>query len=241
MSVTHVIFDFDGVMVDTEAMYSEAADKALQQYGKRFSLQLKQGMMGAKRSESVPWLLKQVGLSEKVTFEQFDEAYQKNLEEALPKSPILPGVVKLVDHLLQHDIPVAICTGSSTDEFELKTKGEETKKLVSKVKLLVLSGDDPECKKGKPAPDPYLLTMKRCNPKPAGPEKCLVFEDSFNGARAGLAAGCNVVFIPQPQHLLPGFEKDIETLKKEHPTRLRVVLRSMSDFVPEEFGLPPFE
>lgn len=240
MTITHVIFDFDGVMVDTEAMYSEAADQCLKPYGHRFNVNLKQGMMGAKRTESVPWLLKQVGIDDKVSFEEFNKVYEKHLEELLPKSPILPGVAKLLDHLLKHDVPVAICTGSDTEEFQLKTRGEETKKLVSKVKLIILSGDDPECKNGKPAPDPYLLTMKRFGSKPANAESCLVFEDSFNGAKAGLAAGCNVVFIPQPQHLLPGYEKQVEALKAEYPSRLKAVLKSMADFKPEELGLPPF-
>jgi beta-phosphoglucomutase-like phosphatase (HAD superfamily) len=60
----------------------------------------------------------------------------------------------------------------------------------------IVAGDDPAVKNGKPAPDIYLEAARRLG---VDPSECLVFEDALSGARAGKAAGCFVVAIPDPR------------------------------------------
>lgn len=80
---------------------------------------------------------------------------------------LFAGAERLVKHLYKHGIPIATATGSHTQSFELKTS--KHKDLFSLFHHCVLSGDDPECKHGKPAPDCFLLAAQRFpdNPDPS--------------------------------------------------------------------------
>lgn len=64
---------------------------------------------------------------------------------------------------------------------------------------IIVTASDPEVKHGKPAPDPYLVTMKRFMETPKNPKNVLVFEDSINGVYSALAAGCSTIMVPQEE------------------------------------------
>lgn len=230
--ISHVIFDYDGVMQDTETVYSVANDIALKKYGRSFNNILKAGMMGRKKSEAVQWVLQQTGLADTVTTKQYDEVYEQTLDELLPNSPILPGVEKLLNYFVKIKIPLAICTGSNTHEYEQKTK--KLKEFLKPIPLVVLAGDDPEIKNGKPAPDPYLVTMSRFPNPPKNPENVLVFEDSLNGVRSSLAAGCTTIFIPQQCFKTHDWEERISDVKP----RVAEYLNSLEEFDPKKYSFP---
>lgn len=87
---------------------------------------------------------------------------------------------------------------------------------------------DPEVKNGKPAPDIYLVAASRFNP-PASPENCLVFEDAPNGAIGSIKANMQVVVVKDPN--IP---------KEWYPKETTLILKSLEDFNPGDFGLPPY-
>lgn len=114
-SITHVIFDFDGIILDTERVYSEANDNTLRLFGKSFNNELKSGMMGRVKEDAVRWLLNAVGIHEVVSELEYMQHYDKFLDELMQKAEVLPGIRRLIDHLYENGIPMAICTSSNLD------------------------------------------------------------------------------------------------------------------------------
>ncbi|KAI6236372.1 HAD hydrolase, family IA, variant 3 [Aphelenchoides besseyi] len=233
--ITHVIFDFDGVLIDSEQVYSDVNTKMMAKYGREFTLEMKLGMMGTKKQEAVRYLLKMTDLEQTVTPEEYTELYDVELDRALRECAELPGANKLIEYFHKHQYPLAICTGSDNIEFEIKTQTLYSHWL-KKIPIVVRCGSDPEVTQGKPSPIPYLVTMKRFENPPASAANCLVFEDSINGARAAVDAGMRCVMIPQPQFLDEAGKQKIEELRP----KLSDLLTSLEEFDPTKYGLPPF-
>lgn len=100
----------------------------------------------------------------------------------------------------------------------------------------MLAGDDSEVKHGKPAPDPYIVTMKRMNPPPVDPKSVLVFEDSVNGVLSGIAAKNSVIWVPQEQFK----PKNWKEIRAEIEPHVAEILPSIEKFDPTKYGLPPY-
>ncbi len=111
-------------------------------------------------------------------------------------------------------------------DFALKTRNHAS--LMQYFAHAVLSSDDPECERGKPAPDCFNLTARRFTPPPTSPDAVLVFEDAPMGVEAALAAGMLVVMVP-----------DASTVSVEQ-RRGTMVLNSLEEFDPALFGLPAY-
>lgn len=99
------------------------------------------------------------------------------------------------------------------------------------VGVFKVANDDPDIHEGKPAPDAFLVTMKRFPLPPKSPQNVLVFEDSPNGVRAAVAAGMHVVMLCDSRFFAPP-EEVSENIDK--------VVNSFEEFHPEDFGLPSY-
>ncbi|CAI2348588.1 unnamed protein product [Caenorhabditis sp. 36 PRJEB53466] len=230
--VTHVIFDFDGLLVDTESAYTKANSELLKAFGKDFTMDLKRRQMGKRHDESIRWLINELNIGDQVTPEEYSRKYDAILTEMFQKSEAMPGAEKLVRHLIQKRIPVGLCTGSCSRTFP--TKLDNHSDWVNLIELQVLSGDDPEVKFGKPHPDPFLVTMRRFGQPPESPKNVLVFEDSYNGVLSALEAGMQCVMVPERTIYDPDSEPDFKK-------RVTQILDSLEHFKPEHFGLPAYE
>ncbi len=219
--VTHVIYDMDGVLLDTESFYTQAATIFAARYGKEFGPELKSRMIGQKSIDSAKIFVKSLGLP--VAPEEYLKAREDLLNHLLPQAQRMPGAERLTLHLKQAKVPQAVATSSDTYHFKLKTTRHGSWFAI--FDCLVL-GDDPALKKGKPAPDIFLLAAERLG---AAPADCLVFEDAPAGVEAARAAGMSTVAVPD-KLVDPACYGDAEQ-----------VLSSLVDFMPEEWGLPPFE
>ncbi|KAJ1346695.1 hypothetical protein KIN20_001582 [Parelaphostrongylus tenuis] len=192
--VSHVIFDFDGLLVDTEPSYTLANQAMLRRFDRDFTMDLKARMMGRKNLEAIAWLLDEVGIADRITPEEYVIDYDEMLEKMFEMCRGLPGAERLVRHLAKKGIPMAICTGSCSRTFAQKAKNHRD--WIDLIPIQVCSGDDESIKRGKPYPDPFLETMRRFAPPPADPSHVLVFEDAPNGVVAALEAGMRCVMVP---------------------------------------------
>ncbi len=215
--VRHAIFDLDGLLLDTESIYTSVTNSILARFGKRLPPEVKARMMGQKKLESARILVATLELP--MTPEGYLEERAPLLLERFPDCAALPGAESLVRRLAGAGASVALATGSDAVEFEAKTRRHRD--WIDLVRTRVL-GDDPAVKHGKPAPDIFLETARRLGAEPA---ECLVFEDAPNGARAALAAGMAVVVVPgdhAPRDAYPEVDQ---------------VLASLADFDPRRWGL----
>ncbi len=218
--ITHVVYDVDGLLLDTERFYTEAYQTIAARYGKVFDWTIKSRTIGRRAEDSARLILEHLDLP--LTLPEWLEARRSLLEELFPKCEPMPGAVRLTRHLKEKCVPQAVATSSDRRYFNLKTTRHRDWFEIFDV---VVSGEDPAVKHGKPAPDIFFVAAERLG---ADPTSCLVFEDAPSGVKAAHAAGMSVVAVPDPNLDDGAFSSADE------------ILRSLEEFNPVRWGLPPF-
>lgn len=223
-SVTHVIFDLDGTLLNTEYIYENAFHEICQSFGKEYPWDVRMKVMGAPEPRGAEICITELGLP--TTIEHFLELLEKITKKEFGNLSLMPGAAELIRHLHESNVPFCLATSSGKAVAELKMSSHQ--KLFDLHHHKVMGSTDPEVKNGKPAPDIFFIAAERFPDQP-NPSKCLVFEDSPNGVTAAIAAGMQCVMVP---------DKCIEEDKRKEAT---IVLESLEHFQPENFGLPPFK
>jgi HAD superfamily hydrolase (TIGR01509 family) len=219
-SITHVIYDMDGLLLDTESLHEQVNGEVARRYGKIFNSEVKMAIAGRPTLDSAKILVELLQLP--LTAEEYLVERNQLLYPLYSTAKILPGTVELIQHLAEHNVPQAIASSSARPNFEMKTVHHQG---WLKHFTTTTLGDDPAIKQGKPAPDIFLLTAKRLG---ANPEQCLVFEDSVAGMEAAIAAGMSVVVIPDAV-----FDRQLFTAADQ-------ILDSMTEFNPQDWDLPEY-
>jgi pseudouridine-5'-monophosphatase len=217
-SITHVIYDLDGLLLDTEPFYTDVTQKIVGRYGHTFDWSIKSRMIGKKAAESARILVETLSLP--IPPDDYLREREAMLAALFPKAEPLPGARSLTSHLARCGVPQGVASSSSQREFELKTTRH--REWFALFQCVVL-GDDPEVRHGKPAPDIFLTAAVRMG---AAPERCLVIEDAPSGIEAARAAGMSVVAVPNP------------AMSREPFRAADQILSSLESFDPAIWGLP---
>ena len=185
-----LIFDMDGLMLNTEPLYQEAWQKAAHELGYTLSPELYISLVGRSTAEADRMLSQIFG--EAFPVAAFNERWDALWRELLEHRGIAlqPGLIPLLDWVEARAIPTAVGTSSNRAEAELCLSLAEIRDRFS----TVITVD--QVAAGKPEPDIFLATANRLETLP---KQCLVLEDSNAGVHAAHAAGMPVVMIPDLQ------------------------------------------
>lgn len=183
--IAAVVFDLDGVLVDSEAVWDEVRRRFTEENGGRWHAGAQREMMGMSSVEWSRYVRDRLGVDmdpERISIEVADrvaDLYRERL-------PLLPGAVESV-RLLAKEWPLAVASSSNRHVIDLVV---ELAGLKEEFRATVSSE---EVGSGKPAPDVYLEAASRLEVDPGA---CAAIEDSTNGIRSARAAGMTVIAVP---------------------------------------------
>ena len=180
-----VLFDMDGVIVDSEPLWSEAEKRFLARRNLAYSASLKTVMMGRDARGAVGFLIQHYGLAESPG-ELIGERNQLIAELFREHLKAMPGALELVSSVIAAGIVTGLVSSSPRPLMELALGKLDATRLFA----LTLSGD--QVNRGKPAPDIYITAAEKLGVKP---EHCLVIEDAPHGVTAAKLAGMSCLAI----------------------------------------------
>jgi pseudouridine-5'-monophosphatase len=185
-----VIYDLDGVLLDTEHFYTEVTQEIVGAYGKTFDWSVKSNMIGRPSRESAIYLVDALSLP--ITPDDYLRMRERRLAELFPSTTEKPGAETFTRGLHARGIRQAVATSSEKTLFDLKTTNHGAWFSIFRA---VVTGDDKRVARGKPAPDIFLVAAAEIG---IAPEDCVVFEDAPAGVAAARAGGMQVIAIPDP-------------------------------------------
>jgi HAD superfamily hydrolase (TIGR01509 family) len=207
-----VIFDMDGVLIDSEQIWDEVREELARERGGRWHQRAQADMMGMSSTEWSRYMHDVIGLPEPPE-EINKEVVRRLLARYKESLPLLPGAVEAVERLAKR-WPLDLASSSNREVIDavLEQAG------IAHLFRATVSSEDVE--HGKPAPDVYLEAARRLG---VDPTSCAAIEDSQNGIRSARAAGMRVIAIPNPHY--PPSEDTLALAD--------VVLKSLDELTPE--------
>ncbi len=187
MSISAVLFDFDGIIVDTEWAIYQAWKKTFEAHGQHLPLEVYTRCIGSDFETWSPKTHLEELTGQAFDWHDLDKRRQKEIVSELTHERAMHGVTECLDKLDAASIPFAVVSSSTHHWVDgwLEKIG-----LTERFKTVVCRGDAPKI---KPAPDLYLEAANRLDLKP---ESCLVIEDSLNGLKSAKAAGMPAWVVP---------------------------------------------
>ena len=185
-AVRAVVFDMDGLLVDTESLFRDAMMQAADEVGRDLPMPVLHRMIGLNWAQSSQVLTEHFGAG--FDIESYYRDIRRNFDAlAVGGVCLKAGVVEMLDHLDQLDLPRAIATSSPHHEVDRNLAPHV---LLARFNAVIARGD---YARGKPHPDPFLAAANALGVEAA---HCLALEDSHNGVRAAHAAGMMTVMVP---------------------------------------------
>ena len=202
MKLKTALFDFDGVIVDTEPIYDIFWDEAGERYGTGID-----HFADVIKGTTLPYIMETYFSDRSEEFRQMVIKESTEYESTMPL-PAMPGSIEFLHLLKEQGVQMGLVTSSDNTKVERAFKLHHLENIFD----TIVTAD--RITKGKPDPMCYLLAAKDLNVSPAD---CIVFEDSFAGIQAGTSAGMRVIGLTttNPEEslkdkvyeVIPNFEK----------------------------------
>ena len=214
MTLYGAVFDMDGTLFDTERIYQEIWTELGKEYGVPLGDEFVREVCGTGGEKMYRILEKYFGVPDGSVVER--KWQDRSVERMRYSVPLKEGTAELLEWFRDHGYVMAVASSSPmawiTHYLEISDTAQYFQEVISGRQIA----------RGKPAPDIFLEACDRLGVKPAD---CWVFEDSKNGVKAGHAAGCRTVLVPdmtEPDEetkalcaVYPSFTVFLEDLKKE--------------------------
>jgi HAD superfamily hydrolase (TIGR01509 family) len=195
MMIEAVIFDMDGLMIDSERFHFDCIVALAARYGKRVEEEWFEYTIGMDNIECAEFVMNQTGLH--LTTEAYLDELYDIINELLPDNCVPnPGLFDLIDQLVAMDIRLGVASNSH------KTYVESALSILGIKDRFACVFTANDVQNAKPAPEIYLAASDYLQVKP---EKCLALEDSPLGMTAALQAGMSCAVVPNPHVDAAGF------------------------------------
>ena len=187
--IAAVVFDLDGVLVDSEQVWDEARQQLAEERGGRWHARASRDMMGMSSLEWSRYMRDEIGIEDDpaaistAVVGRLEAIYREEL-------PLFDGAVAAVERLAAR-WPLGLASSSNRELIDLALA------LSGLDRCFAASVSSEEVMRGKPAPDVYLEAARRLG---VDATRCAAVEDSENGIRAAKTAGMRVVAIPNPRY-----------------------------------------
>ncbi len=189
MKIGAVVFDLDGVLVDSEHVWDEIRETLARERGGRWHERAQADMMGMSSGEWSRYMHDVIGLAD-APEDINAEVMERILARYRHELPLVGGAVDAVERLAP-DFRLAVASSSNRPVIDAVL---DTARLSELFEVTVSSE---EVERGKPAPDVYVEAARRLG---VAPERCAAVEDSANGIRSARAAGMRVIAIPNRRY-----------------------------------------
>ncbi len=217
MALNTVIFDIDGLLIDSEPLWNEAASEVFKQYGIDLTEEQYKTTTGLRTKEFVQWWFSQYHIGS----EEYANAEKKIVHSVLDKiernGKVMPGVPYIFDFFARRSFKIGLATSSPPALIDLVVNMIGIKEYVQ------ADASAEELPYGKPHPQVYLNCAAQLESKPV---ECICFEDSFNGLLSAKSARMKCVIVP-----------DISQAKEEKWGAADLKLSSLQNFGELHFNL----
>jgi len=182
-----VVFDLDGVILQTEEVWDEVRGRYVREHGGRYDEEAQRAMMGMSAPEWSRYLAEELGVPG--TPEQTSADIVRLMEARYREElPLIPGAREAVERLAA-SWPLGLASSSNRRLIDVALD------LAGLDRFFAATVSSEEVTQGKPAPDVYLEAARRLV---VAPERCAAVEDSHSGIRSAKTAGMRVIAIPNP-------------------------------------------
>lgn len=187
--IDSIIFDMDGIIIDSEPLWEKAEVALIKKHGKNYNNSYRKNIIGLNQKDSVNLLKNTFHIDNSVN-QIIEERKEILLDIYRKELRLFPGILKLLDEVKNLGLKTGLASGSPENVIQFVIEKFGLSNYFSEI----VSGDSTS--QGKPAPEIYSKTVKLLKTKP---KNCIAIEDSVNGVLSVKNAGMFCIAVPHPE------------------------------------------